>query len=344
MAPSTPPQLDALDRKILYELDLNSRVSVPRIARQARVSPARARYRLSQLIKRGVIRSFHTIVDYRRLGLRIYTANYKMREIGPAALHKLLRALSAEPNIIDVFITEGSFDVKISFLAADLDEAAEYLWLIRERLGPHVIEEALTLHLDSFLYSRDAIRGGDRSDSHPKLLYRLVVCGERVRLDEEDRRLLAALSVHADWPLWRIAKQAGMRGPAAYARIKRLEKQKVILGYSITLNPDLSGFSQYRVFVKMHYIPAARREELARFLQQLPAVWRSTFTFGDFDLLYDVLAPDSASLREVMSQVYGRFGPHIIRQEWVRIHDILKFSFYPSSAKPLLRDESHAER
>ena len=342
MATQTPPEPDSLDRKILYELDLNSRIGVPALARRVHVSPARARYRLSRLIESGAIHSFLAIVDYRSLGLRIYTVQYKIRELGPAALSRLLRSLARQPNLIDVFTTEGSFDVKFSFLAGDIDEAADYLWLIRERLGQHIIQEALTLQLDSFLYSRAAIRGPDAPESTAKLLYRLNVHEERVRLEEADRRLLAALSIHSDWPMWRIAKEARLSGPAAYARMRRLEKQKVILGYSIMLNPYLPGFSQYRVFVKMHYLPASRREELARFLQQLPPVWRSTFTFGDFDLIYDVIAPNSAALRVVMERVYERFGRQIIKQEWVRIHDILKFSFYPSSAKPLLRDETHA--
>lgn len=339
MAVPMPPELDALDRKILYELDLNSRISVPALARKVRVSAARARYRLSRLIQGGAIHSFVTIVDYRRLGLRAYTADYKLREVGPAALERLLRPLTRHPNILDVFTTEGSFDVKISFLVQDIDEGADLLWLIRERLGSHVLQEALTIRLDSYFYSRDAIRPA-ASEGRAKLLYHLGIHRIPLRLDETDRRLLAVISVHADWPLWRIAKAARMRGPAAYARIKKLEKQKAILGYSIMLNPQLIGFSQYRVFVKMHYIQASQRQELARFLQQLPSVWRSSFTFGDFDLTYDVLAPNSAALREVMGEVYGRFGRQIIRQDWVRIHNILKFSFYPSSAKPLLRDEN----
>ena len=332
------PELDALDRKMLYELDLNSRISIPSLARKVRTSAARARYRFKCLVKSGAIHSFITIVDYRALGLRIYNLNYKVREMSPAAMDRLLVYLARQPSIIDVLATEGNYDISISLLASDIDEAAEYLWMIRERLGPHIIQEALVLQTDSFFYSRDAILSSS-ADSPAKLLYHLRPNPNIVRLDEEDRRILSTMASHADWPVWRIAKSAKMSGPAAYARIKKLEKQKVILGYSIMLDPALGGFSQYRVSVKLHYIPAARRHELARFLQQLPNVWRSSFLFGDFDLSYDVIAPNSALLRETMGRVYGRFGPHIIRQEWVRVHSTLKFSFYPSSDKPLLRDE-----
>ena len=110
-----------------------------------------------------------------------------------------------------------------------------------------------------------------------------------------------------------------------------MEKQKVILGYSILFNPNLPGFHRYRVFVKLHYIPPERREEMVRYLQQLPQVFRSTFTFGDYDLCYDLIASGGSERRAVMQALYSKFGSEVIRQDWVRVHGILKFRYFLSS-------------
>jgi hypothetical protein len=93
----------------------------------------------------------------------------------------------------------------------------------------------------------------------------------------------------------------------------------------------LPGAHHYRVFVKLHYIPPERQAELVRFLQQLPQVIRSTFLFGDYDLGYDLIAAGGDERRAVMQAVYAKFGSEVIRQDWVRVHDTLKFSYFLSA-------------
>ncbi len=332
----TPPAkmapLDMLDRALLYWLDRDSRMSIPALAHRVHASPPRVRYRIAQLVQRGAIRSFVTIIDYRLLGWRAYTMYYKLREMTPARLSRLLTRLQRDPRVLDIFLTDGTFDVQVAFLALHMDEAAEVMGGLREQLEPHIIEERLTVQLRSYAYPLDVLLGRTATEiGKPEFL--LDIHDKPIELNETDQKLLQAFSSHADWPVWKLAKAVGLTGPTAYARIKRLEKLKIILGYSIVADPNLPGFSRYRILVKRHHLTEARQRELVRFLYQLPQVFRATFDFGDYDLHYDLVAPDGNERRAVMRQVEEQFSREIIRQDWVRVNSILKFNYYLNKSK-----------
>ncbi len=60
--------LDKIDRKILYELDLNSRQPVKNIAKKLKLSREVVNYRLKKMIDLKVIRNFTTSISVFKVG------------------------------------------------------------------------------------------------------------------------------------------------------------------------------------------------------------------------------------------------------------------------------------
>ena len=59
--------LDLLDRKILYQLDLNARQSNAQIARKVKTSKEVVNYRLKRLEKENYILGYHTRINFWKL-------------------------------------------------------------------------------------------------------------------------------------------------------------------------------------------------------------------------------------------------------------------------------------
>lgn len=70
-------KLDLKDRKILYELELNGRISESELAKRVGLSREVVIYRLNKLQKTGIIRSFNTIVNTMKLGFLMYRTYFK---------------------------------------------------------------------------------------------------------------------------------------------------------------------------------------------------------------------------------------------------------------------------
>ena len=68
-------RLDVFDRKIMYELDKNSRVTSSKIGKKIRKSKQFVDYRIKRLESLGVLSKYTTVIDYSKLGylgVRIY--------------------------------------------------------------------------------------------------------------------------------------------------------------------------------------------------------------------------------------------------------------------------------
>jgi len=64
---------------------------------------------------------------------------------------------------------------------------------------------------------------------------------KQVELDRLDWRIIEALQTHARVTNTELGKQIGLSQPAVSARIRRLEEQGVIEGYSARINAGLIG-------------------------------------------------------------------------------------------------------
>ena len=64
--------IDNVDRRILYELDINARIPVTQLAKKLRLSREKVNYRINNLIKRGIIRKFVTMINPVKLGYSVF--------------------------------------------------------------------------------------------------------------------------------------------------------------------------------------------------------------------------------------------------------------------------------
>ncbi|MFH0927117.1 MAG: AsnC family transcriptional regulator [Candidatus Micrarchaeota archaeon] len=324
--------LDRLDKELLYWLDLNCRESLSSLGRKMHASPAKVGYRMAQLVKSGAINSFITLVDYRKLGLRGYAVYFKMKEMGEQELRRRIELIKGVPNLADLILTSGAYDLHVAFLVSTTDDAAQRLEEVRGILEDCILDEMLLVYLRAQFFSREHfLDKAPPKDVKPRLV--LDSHEEHVKIDKVDMAILSVMAENADWPVWKIAKAAKVAGPTAYNRIKRLEKNGVIVGYSAKMSPNMKGNYFYRVLVKLRHMSPKKKSQLSGFLDSHPSIYRSTFTLGRVEMQYDVRISDETQLRDLLRQVYEHFKDEVVLQDWVRVYEIIRFGFYYSSKK-----------
>jgi DNA-binding Lrp family transcriptional regulator len=104
-----PERLDALDIKVLIELQEDARKSLREIAEKLGVAEGTVYNRINKLKKMGVIKKFIPIIDYSKLGFDI-TAIIGITAEG-GHLVEVEELLAKEPNVTAVYDVTGEFDV-----------------------------------------------------------------------------------------------------------------------------------------------------------------------------------------------------------------------------------------
>ncbi len=100
--------LDALDRSLLEELNINARRSDREIARRLRVSPTTVSHRIARLEKLGVIRGYIPVLDDELLGWDLW-ATIGIR-ILKGKLREVEERIARDPRAYALYDVTGEFD------------------------------------------------------------------------------------------------------------------------------------------------------------------------------------------------------------------------------------------
>ena len=78
-------------------------------------------------------------------------------------------------------------------------------------------------------------------------------------MDRTDRSIVSALATDARMPLKQLAGVVGLSAPAVAERVKRLEEQGVIRGYTVVIDPRALGHTIHAM-VRINPLPGTLRE------------------------------------------------------------------------------------
>ena len=117
-------------------------------------------------------------------------------------------------------------------------------------------------------------------------------------MDALDHAILDVLRADARTSVNVIAQQVHISRANAYARIKRMTDEGVILGYRVVTDPVSAGFRS-SAYVSMS-VDQRRWQEIRTALDALPEIEHVARVGGDFDVMVLVRARDNRDLRRVV--------------------------------------------
>ena len=129
-------------------------------------------------------------------------------------------------------------------------------------------------------------------------------------MDNFDSKILMALQNNARASLQEISALVGLSSSPCWSRIKRMEEEGLIQGYTVRLNADALGFKD-TVLVQVT-LDSHSDDTLEKFGQQLaeiPEIVEAYLVSGDYDYLLRVVVRDTKDyerlLRETLYKIKG---------------------------------------
>ena len=153
--------LDALDRAILYHLQVDARhTSSADIADRMDVSASTVRNRIARLEERGILRGYHADVDYELAGFQLHTLIVCTAPIPEREAYA--RAALEVAGVVDVHeVMTGEENVLVTVVGEDGDDLSR---IGRElsAIGLHVVDEDLIRSHHAHPY--EGFHDGERTD------------------------------------------------------------------------------------------------------------------------------------------------------------------------------------
>lgn len=121
------------------------------------------------------------------------------------------------------------------------------------------------------------------------------------QLSDSDQQLISLLQANARESVSNLARKLGVSRTAAQERMNKLQRNGVIEGYTVKLNPDWMA-EQIKAFVSMEVEPKNSAKVIAALQKMTPvqALWSVS---GRIDVLILVRASTTAEIDRLLDQI-----------------------------------------
>jgi Lrp/AsnC family leucine-responsive transcriptional regulator len=316
--------LDAIERRIIYELENDCKISVSELGKRLGISKRMAEYHFHKLMKKRAIVSFVAIIDFSKLGFVNHEVWMQVRNAGAEKRKRFLDFLMSHPRVGWLAACGGKFDYAMSIMAEDTVTFADILRDIISQNPGVVLNYSINIATKIRSYPRTYMIDS-RSESRKG---RLFFSGppKKSRLDEKDVEILSVLSRNAKMTAIEVGKKVAMSPNAVRMRIQKLEAAKVIQGYKAIFQPSIIGIQNYEVLFTTEGLTAEKEMEMDMYCRSNPYVTLFISSVGRWDINLSVDVKDQQHLQDTLTGIRDRFGLIIKDFEYAPVLHVYKFN------------------
>ncbi|MBN2567440.1 Lrp/AsnC family transcriptional regulator [Candidatus Woesearchaeota archaeon] len=284
----------------------DARCRLKELARLLRKSSQLVKYRVSSLLRRGVLFDPYCVVDYAYLGLLLFKVYIKGAYVGEKDKAAMIRRLGEDPDVVAVYELGGEYDLVIEVMAENPSRFGKVVRRLVDH-NPTLRHHTVALNVVTHLYPRQYLVR--KLPSLSSIKPEIIIGGDREpkALSPQERAALRALVLNPTMGVSRLAKEAEIN-PATMRKIMRLlRKARVVRGCRYSVDVGGIGASQYRIFLSLHNLTAEREEGLFDAFREAKEVINASKTIGDWDLEVDVASLDAPAVRRLTMELRERF-------------------------------------
>lgn len=321
------PVLDAKNKKILFALDKNSRISLSQLAREVRLSKEVVFHRINNLKKDGIILRFQTVVSTGRLGYQSYKIYFKFQNMTQKIRDQMIKYFMKDDRIYWIGVCQGRWDAIIAIWAKNVWEVGIFEDKLLNKFSNYIQEKEISITRKTVLYNR---RWFYSEKPEPVEM----VFGEEleeVKVDETDLEILRYLANNARLKLRELARLTKTSISVVRYRLRQLERSGVIVGYKYALNPHILGYETCKAFISLKNITIRKRDALIEYCKLIPNVINIVLTIGPWDMEIEFEVRNFEEYYQLMNNIQEKFSNIIKNYDSIVLSVEPKQAFMPGA-------------
>lgn len=317
-------EIDALDSKIIFELDRNSRATYSQIGREVRASKETVKYRIEKLIERGIIGGFYSVIDFSKLGFLSFRLYITLQNMNPKKRDSLIAHLVKNPNIWILYRITGKYNISFSIWVRDAWEYERFWNDLIEKFGTDIIDHHLAMKTSYTEFTRNYLVKEKRDKEEFVVLQK----AKQEKLDKLDLGILQLLSLNARISLVEMAEKLKTTHVTCRTHLKKLLKKKVIVGFRTMFNYEKLGYQYYKV--DMWFNNMKKRGEIMQLVLSHPNVIYTENTIVTSHFEFDLEVQSFEEFVKIMDEFETAFPNDINRYEYYTLVKSYKISYLPA--------------
>src|SRR3989344_3024326 len=284
--------LDNKDRKILNVICDNSRMNYSKIGKITRISKDRVKERMKRMQKELFILAYLPLIDYELIGFKTFNVYIRFKSISDIS-ESFIKNIKQEERVLSFTRLMGRYDYELKLLVKDKKELDNLLNKLKIRNNKEITSQRILPLSESYLSS---MRVGK---IFPKVLLKNKHRVD-ISLGKIDLKILMALSSDAREKTIDIAKKVGVGEDIVRYKLKKLVKNKAILGFFTWTNKHRMKLNTYAIIINLR--KPSNLGEIRKFVES-----ENIYEIKSFDhdktLIINFYASDNKHLLSTLNKI-----------------------------------------
>ncbi len=316
-------KLDYFDRRILFELDKNARITATKIGKKIRKSKQFVDYRIKKLEEYGVLKGYIAVIDYSKLGYASMRVYFKFHNLTPKKQNEIENNLIKDKEVWWLVTLEGIWDVGYAIAVRDLLDFYDYWDRIMRKYRKFISKRSVVAYTHIKQYPKSYLIGKPNTEKGTLV----GASKEAVKFDAFDIKLLKLISDNGRMSLLDISTKLKTSPQVVSNHMEKLEKLGVIQGYRALIDVSFLGYRYYKSYINL--INTERIMELENFCMHHPNILNTNRTIGGRDFEIELQAKSFDEFEQIMNEIRERFEGMIDDFEFVIAREEKKMAYFP---------------
>jgi DNA-binding Lrp family transcriptional regulator len=306
-------KLDKIERKILFELDKNCRISDTQLAKKVGRSREAIKYRIKQLVDKGVIEKFITSINHAKIGITYYKIFLQLENI-PEEKEKLFSFVGNHPKIPWHGICSRVWDYIIGISAESAIEFDKIKNEIFTKFKHLIIKKEIGIMIETKQYVKKYLTG----DVYEVKSFAGEISNNKI--DELDQRILSVLANNARIPIVQLSREVNSSVKIISNKIRNLEKLGIIIGYRISIDINKLGLEFFKIILYFRSISPEEEKKLLEYIKNLSQSIYFVKMIAPWDAELELIVNNYHELNNIIDDLRKEFHEIIRNHETVIIH------------------------
>ena len=291
--------LNNKDALILYELDMNSRLSAAQVAKKSKLRKETVAFRMRKL---GCVKKYYALCDSTLLGYTNYKLYIRFQNADSQTIKKFQAAAMRIPHVSWFAYCSGRFDAAIAMWARNTTEFNDMVFEFLSKFSKFVSSKEMVANARWYVCNRKYLINNYKIN--------VVSFGENakaVSLDALDAKIIEVLNEDARARILDIASAAGSSSPVVIQRIRRMQESGYLKLFTLELDLDKMNMEFGKILVTLQNATLETATDLLNHCKRHPHIRSIIHTIGPWDMELELEVKNFRHLFEIISDIRTKF-------------------------------------
>lgn len=333
-------KLDENDKKILYLVSRDARMTFNEISKNVRLSPDSVKYRIERMIKNGIIVKFIPDVSFRQFGLYKFSVFFQIIEITKEKENNFINYLKSNKNILAIRQYTDRYDFEIVIVAKDIEEYDQILNKIINDYSEIIDDVIMFQQIRSY---KSVFLPENFSKIQKKARIPRKRLPQEVKIDKLDIQILSELNKDARMSSYIIAQNLNTSLDTVLYRIKKMQQNDVIHRFVTTINFSMLGYSWYTFLLRIKSFTKEKEAELREFVKKHNNIIRCVRGIGEWEIIIYMVAFNQPEFHKAVNEFRTRFRDIIKTYDTLLGYKEHKFEEFERCLFDVLKQEGNED-